>query len=190
MKRFILGVAIASVVLFAWGFLVWGAGPYKTYIWKKTLNDEVAGQALLEHFPEAGTYFLPSPTNEPELHEKLHATGPIALVHMLSTTGRPVMDPSIMVKGYLHNVVVIVLIGLLLRQVSSALPTYLDRVKFLLLAGIICAVMIDIGDVVWWQIDWQWKIYQAFYHVTAWTITAFILAKFIEPPQNKPSESG
>ncbi len=92
-------------------------------IWKQAKDDVSAGQSLLQHFPEAGTYYVPASTHDPETLERLFQKGPIALVHMISSSGRPVMDPSIMIQGFLLNLVVIVLIGLLLRRVSASLPS-------------------------------------------------------------------
>ncbi len=34
MKKTIIGVVIAQVVLYVFGFLYWGLGPYPTMIWK------------------------------------------------------------------------------------------------------------------------------------------------------------
>ena len=181
MKRTIIGIAIAAVALFVWGFVYWGLGPYRTAIWKQASDDVAAGQALLEHFPENGTYYVPGFDNDPETIEGLFQKGPVAFVHMLSADGRSMHDASIMIQGFLLNLVVIVLITMLLRQVCSALPTYLDRVKFVGLAGLMAAVLIDCGGAVWWQLDWSWKLYQACYDFSAWVVVGAILAKFIEP---------
>jgi hypothetical protein len=183
MKRTIIGVAISAVVLYVWGFLYWGLGPYRTMVWKqaKDKDDGAAGQALLEHFPENGTYYVPGFGHDQATIEGLFESGPVAFVHMLSTDGRPMADPSIMIQGFLLNLVVIVLVAVLLRRVCSALPTYFDRVKFVALVGLTAALLIDVGGAVWWQIDWSWKLYQALYDFSAWLVIGAILAKFIEP---------
>lgn len=51
MKRMIVGIVIASIVLYAWGFIFWGLGPLRTMIWNQSMDDVEAGQALLENFP-------------------------------------------------------------------------------------------------------------------------------------------
>ena len=183
MKRFILGVLIATLLLYLWGFLYWGLGPYASLIWKQAKDDVAAGEALLQHFPEVGTYYIPASTHDPKTLERLFQKGPIALVHLISTEGRPVMDPSIMVQGFLLNLIVVVLIGLLLRRVSVALLSYSDRVGFVFLAGLTASILIDLGDVVWWRISWDWKLYLAFYHVSAWVLTGLVLGRFVGPVQ-------
>ena len=133
---------------------------------------------LLEQFPENGTYYVPAFTHEQDQIEELFQQGPVAFVHMLAVDGRPAMDSSIMVQGFLLNLVVIVLIGLLLLQVGPALPSYLDRIKFVTLAGVASAVLIDFGDCAWWQMDWGWMAYRAGYHVTAWVVAGLVLGCF------------
>lgn len=189
MKRTALGVIIAAIVLFAWGFLYWGFGPYRTMIWKQSTDDIAAGKALLEYFPQNGTYFVPSFNRDEETAQTLYEAGPVAFVHMLSISGSSMADFSLMINGFILNLVVIVLIAVLLRQVCAALPTYIDRVKFVALAGLTAAVFINCGDAVWWQIDWSWKLYQAFYSFSAWLIIGLILAKFIEPEEKQTSPS-
>lgn len=181
MKRTVLGIIIAAIVLYVWGFIYWGLGPYRTMVWKQPTDDVAAGKALLEYFPQNGTYYVPGFDQEQKTVETLFESGPVAFVHMLSINGRPMADPSIMIQGFILNIVVIILIAILLRQVCAALPGYLDRVKFVALAGLISAIFTDFGDAVWWQLDWSWELYQAFYGFSAWLIIGLILAKFIEP---------
>jgi hypothetical protein len=181
MKRTLIGVAIACVVLFFWGFLYWGLGPYKTLIWKHARNDAAAGAALREQFPENGTYLVPSFTNDEKTMEELSKKGPVAFVHMLAVDGTATFDPMMLIKGFVLNLIVIVLIALLLRRVATSLPTYLERVTFVALTGLTAALLIDGGDVAWWNISWAWKLYQGFYSVSFWILTGLILAWFVTP---------
>ncbi|WP_298859168.1 hypothetical protein [uncultured Gimesia sp.] len=189
MKRTALGVILASIVLFAWGFLYWGFGPYRTMIWKQSTDDVAVGKALLEYFPQNGTYFVPNFNQDPETAQTLYEAGPVAFVHMLSINGSSMANFPLMIKGFILNLVVIVLIAVLLRQVCSALPRYKDRVKFVALMGLTAAIFINCGDAVWWQIDWSWKLYQAFYSFSAFVVMGLILAKFIEPEIKQDSPS-
>ncbi len=184
MKRLILGTVIAAVVLFLYGFLYWGGPiPYGEHIWKQTANDTAAGKSLLEHFPEKGTYFVPAVTNEDGSRAALYSWGPVAMVHMLSPDGRPEVDSSIMLQGFFMNLAFIFVVGLLLRQVTAALPTYGSRVMFAATAGLACTLLTDIGDIAWWTIDWQWRLYTGFYHFSAWVIVGLVLAAFVGPSE-------
>lgn len=183
MKKAILGIAAATVVLFLWGFLYWGLGPYRTMIWHQTADDVAAGQALLEYFPQNGTYYVPGFDRDQAENEELFNQGPVAFVHMLSANGRPAFDVSIMIQGFMLNAVVVVLIVLILHQVKSAVPSYWGQVKLISLIGLTAAVLIDCGAAVWWQIDWPWKLYQAFYDFSAWVVAGLVLAGFVGPEE-------
>ncbi len=77
MLRTIVGVIIAAVVIYAWGFLYWGLGPYPKYIWKHPADGDRAGQALVQHFPERGTYFVPAAgDNADQVHARTMRKGP------------------------------------------------------------------------------------------------------------------
>jgi hypothetical protein len=181
MLRTTVGVIVAALVLYIWGFLYWGFGPYKTQIWKQSRDDVAAGNALREQFPANGTYLVPGFGNDAAKREDLSKKGPVVMVHMLAVGGMPGMDPSTLIFGFVLNVAVIVLIAVLLRRVATALPTYYDRVKFVTLIGVTAALLIDVGDVAWWHIDWRWKLYQAFYDVSFWFLTGLVLGLFVKP---------
>lgn len=185
MKRTILGICLAQVIIYLWGFLVWGLGPYRTLIWKQPVDDAAAGAALREQFPSNGMYAVPSFNQDEATVAEMFAKGPVAFVHMVAVNGRPLMDPSILAGGFVLNLAVIVLIVLLLTRAAPALPGYVDRVRFVALAGLSAILLIDGGDVVWWQLAWNWKLYMAGYHFSFWLISGLILAKFVtaSPPQ-------
>lgn len=180
MKNFSIGVILATVAMYMWGFLYWGgANPFPYKAWKQSKDDVAAGKALLEHFPETGTYYLPGMNHEQSTREQLFQNGPVAFVHITARDGCPMMDPSIMVKGFFVNLIVVVLFALLLKCVAGALPSYWDRVKFAVLTGLMAAVLIDFGDAVWWRIPWEWKIQVALYNFSAIFVAGLVLAKFV-----------
>ncbi len=187
MKKTYIGVAITIIVLWFWGFAYWGFGPYGNVIWNKAADDVAAGEALRQHFPENGTYYVPafpSENTDAEMDrvENLFKSGPVAFVHMLRVDGRDMMDMGMMVQGFILNAVVIVLITVILTMLSAALPSYADRMKLVALVGLTSVLLIDFGQAVWWGIDWPWKLYQAFYNFSVWIVCGLILAKFIESP--------
>lgn len=178
--RATIGVIVACLVLYVWGFVCWGLGPYKTQIWKHS-RDEPAQKALRDYFPQNGTYLVPGFGEDEKTREELSKKGPVAMVHMLAVDGMPGMDPKTFVLGFVVNLVVIVLIAVALRKVGPSLPTYFERVSFVTLLGLAAAILIDGGDIAWWHIDWQWKLYQASYDVSFWILTGLVLGWFIKP---------
>lgn len=179
MKRTIIGIVIASIVLYVWGFLWWGLGAYPRKIWQQPVDQSAARSALRQHFPENGPYFIPAWTDDTSAAESAYLEGPVAFVHMLHVDGRPMVDAGIMIRGFINNVLAIVLIALLLRKAAPALPSWGRRARFVALVGLAATVLTEIGDAVWWEIDWNWKLYQAAYFMGFWMIAGLILAAFV-----------
>ncbi len=196
MVRFIVGTLVTSVALFMWGFVVWGGAiPFQEMVWKKPVADSEAGSLLKKQFPENGVYIYPPMTGDMEADEKRHQAGPIAFVHMLRVDGRPMMDTSIMIGGFILNTVFVALVAGLLWSLRESLCTYKSRFILVAAFGLIAAVFINIGDAIWWQIDLKWKLYQAFYTLSACMLTGAILAAFVpkgrqvEPVSQAPESS-
>ena len=108
---------------------------------------------------------------------RLFEAGPVGFVH-INLEGRPAVDPSIMLSGFFFTLVVVLLIAALMARAAPAFSSYKDQVKFAALTGLTAVVMIEFGEAVWWQVPWQWKIFQGFYNFAAWTTAALVLAKF------------
>lgn len=179
MQRTILGVLLATVVLYFFGFAYWGASGIPYQAWNETADDRAAGAALREHFPESGVYFIPANGNPPEERTKLYDTGPTGFV-ILDVDGRPEFDVGIMMTGFLLNGVVMVLFALILRMARPATPAYSDRLKLCVLIAALAVVMINLGDAVWWVMPLPWELAQAFYNFAALVIGGAILAKFCD----------
>jgi hypothetical protein len=181
MKDLLLGSLFAAVALFLWGFVYWAASPIP-FTALKTLDNEVAtGQALLEHFPQSGTYYLPDPRNPSrDEMDALHKKGPVAIIN-IDVDGSIPASPGVMLAGFAHMLVTTLMISLLMRLTGNALASYGDRVLFVFLAGVIVAFWTRISDVIWWGLSLPWQMYNAVYDVSAWLIAGLILAKFVGP---------
>lgn len=178
MKSLLGPVLLATIAAYFWGFLFWGGSlPYG--VWEQAKDDVAAGEALLQHFPERGTYVVPSRVHDEATAAELYDDGPVAFIQMTAPDGRPMMDPTIMGYGLLHTFVVALLLALLLRRVAPALPTYGARVGFLAFVGAFAAFSIHIGDAVWWVTPLDWKLVQSVYDVVVVLIHALVLARFI-----------
>ena len=183
MGRFLLGVALATLALYGWGMLYWGFNPLPYTVWQRTPDDAAAGQALREHFPADGTYYLPGLYNDPATLARLHESGPVAFVHITAALGRPQNDTRVLVAGFLLDLFVVVLLALLLRRAS--LHHHGARVVLVLLAGSAAVVLIDAGDAVWWYLPWPWKMQQAVYDWSAFAVAGLVLAAFVRPADRR-----
>ncbi len=181
MKELLLGSVIAAVALFFWGFVYWAVSPLPYTALKTVADEPAAGLALLEHFPQSGTYYLPDPQN-PDIDEMnaLHRQGPVAMVD-IDVDGAVPQSPIVMLAGFAHMLITTLMISLLMRLTGGALATYGDRVLFVFLAGVIVAFWARISDVIWWGLGLPWQMYNAIYDVSSWLIAGLILAKFVGP---------
>ena len=179
MKRTILGIVLATIALYFWGFLYWGLSPLPYRSLRRATDPAAAGEALKKFFPENGAYLFPGRFDDEAEAEKVYLAGPVGILQMTSVGGRPAFDPRIMLNGFLVNAIVVCLIAVLLRIAVKALPAYGARVKFAALAGLTCAFLADIGEVAWWDVGLAWNLHKAIYTVSAWVVTALVLAKFV-----------
>ncbi len=181
MKRLAIGIVLATLASFLWGLVYWGLNPLPYTTWKPVPDDQAAGRALKEQFPEDGTYYLPAMDNDPDTLARLYRSGPVAFVFMTAREGRPQHEPAVMVRGLVLYLAVCAVLAWLLRAAAPALPRYGGRVKLAALAGLAAALLIDLGDAVWWYLPWDWKLHQAFYDFTAFLIAGLVLAAFVAP---------
>lgn len=179
MTRLTLGTLLATVALFVWGAVFW-TNPLPYTRLEKTDDDAQAGAALLAHFPRTGTYIIPGPHNEATTLTRLHEAGPLAMVHLVRE-GRPVMSGATFGLGFLQELVVVMLVGGLLHMARPSLPTYVQRVRFVTLAGFAAVVFSELGAPIWWNHPWPFHIVSAVYGVTGWFVVGLVLAAFIRP---------
>jgi hypothetical protein len=182
MTKQLIGIVLATVAIFMWGFVYWGllSAPYAPL--KATNGDDAARQALLEHFPSTGMYSIPGMYNDPETTARMFKEGPIAMVNFVRE-GHPMGDPAMMGQGFVLNLVVVFLLSVVIKKALPALPNYGDRVLFAALLGLTAVVMINLGDAVWWRYSWSWKLSQALYGFISFCIAGTVLGKFIKPEQ-------
>ena len=83
MMKSLAGVLLAAVLLFIWGFLYWGISTVPYTAWAHTADDRAAQQALHQHFPTSGTYYVPSPRLPAAQLQALRAGGgPNSMLHV------------------------------------------------------------------------------------------------------------
>jgi len=163
--------------MFMWGFAYWGSNPLPYKALSAAPSDEAAGRAIREHFPASGTYILPSPLNTDQAAmTKLHESGPVAILHLTARDGAPVMDPIMMAKGFVQYLVM----GAILIAILGAFggPSFGSRLKLGLAIGVAAAVMVDVGDMVWWRTAVGWKLWQLAYTVSGTLVGSAVAAAF------------
>jgi hypothetical protein len=174
----VIAVLLASIAVYVFGFLYWGVSPLPYIAWKATPDDAAAQQALRQHFPVSGTYFIPSRKHSGEEQAKLFQQGPVGFVH-IHRDGRPVHDVAIFIRGFILTVATSALIALILARTRTAFPDYTSRVGFVSLLGATASLLHEGGDTVWWALPEDWQSAKAAYNVGVWVVSGLVLARFV-----------
>ncbi len=179
MKNLALGALLAAVVLFAWGFVFWGLIP--TPGMHIHPDQEALQQYLSESIPETGAYYVPYPAGADDAEAVArHEAGPLAFL-FIRMQGESMMPPSMMVGGFIHMLITALLIGMLLRMLLPSLPTWRNRVLFVVLAGVAVAFWSDLAWPIWWRTPWTFFVWMAAYDIIGWTLAGAVLARFVRP---------
>ena len=179
MQKTIIGIVVTTIVLYLWGFLYWGVSPIPYSFQKQTSDDAAAQEILAEHFPESGTYYIPGAGNEPEVRTSLYETGPRGFVHIQhgeTSEG----NLTVMIGGFVLNLAVVSLMAFFFIMAGAS--EFRDFVRLSIVAGAIAVIAIDVGDMIWWQIPFEWKIWQLIYDYTLWLIAGHLLGVFMKEP--------
>ena len=110
MIRLFVGSLLVAVVLWAWSTLFYVISPIPYYTMSQTADDIAAGEALLEHFPETGTYILPGRYNGADVRSEMRNNGPVATIYF-TREGSPEASVTKILIGSFNSVVIGLLIG-------------------------------------------------------------------------------
>ena len=144
---------------------------------KLTANDATTQQIMRDTFPESGSYHIPDFRNDPDDLTVMFEQGPIGFVH-INLDGRPQMDRTIMINGFLLNLVVVTFLAIFFRIARAR--EFRDFVKLSLTVGAIAVVLIDVGDIIWWQTPYEWKMWQIIYNFSVFVIAGHLLGIFMK----------
>ena len=179
MKRFILGVFLATVAMFVFGAVFW-TNPLPYSVLPHARDDAAAGQALLAAFPVSGTYLIPSPVGDRKAAADLTRKGPVATVHIQREGFEP-MSPRGFLDGFLHEFATVALLALILKITLPAVGGYLSRVAFVTLIGVTISFYSNFSMPIWWHHPFPFYLVLATYNVVAFFIVALVLAAFVKP---------
>jgi len=189
MKK-LLGIVLASLAMFAFGAVFWMT-PLTTSFFMTAADDETAGRRLKELFPATGTYYVPWTQADASLpkeageqafarQEALHKAGPIAMIHMRHE-GAGIMEPKLLLTGFIHELISMTVAALLMGSLLAVLNSYVRRVGFMAVTGVLIAWFGPMSQPIWWFNPWPIHIVNALYTALAWLVAGLVLAAFIKP---------
>ena len=175
--RALIGGAVAAVAMFIIGFIFFATPLYK--LGSGSLDNVQAAavqQTLASNIPKTGTYFVPS-GDTPE-QTVMYGRGPVATIHY-NSGGYSIADPGVMIGGFLHMLVVGLLMAVGLYTISLYIPGFGERVRLLVLGVVGAAVFMRLGDPIWFHQDWGNAIYLFIADCVSLIVAGLVILKLL-----------
>jgi hypothetical protein len=185
MKKYLVGPALTALAMFVFGAIFW-MSPLPYTVLTPADNDRAALAVLGSVFPTTGTYVLPGPNLDTATATALYEAGPSAIVQFVRE-GHPMMEPTVLLKGYLHTFVVAFLLTILLNRLSTSLKCYWCTVRLCTFIGLIGGVLLCCSDPIWWHHAWGWHLMGLLYCVLVFAVAGLVLGKFVKPLAPPPA---
>lgn len=180
MKKFVLAPALAALAMFVFGAVFWMSPfPYQTL--KQVGDSGAVALSLAQLFPTTGTYVIPGrEIKDEKLLNELFQRGPSAEVYFVKEGHAP-MEPAVLIKGYLHYLVVAVLLAFVLQIAGASFRSYAAVVRFCALVGVIGATFICLSGPIWWYHSLGWHVMDWLYSVLGLVVAGLVLGIFFKP---------
>jgi len=183
--RFYLGILAAAVVIFFWGFAIWGNLAAQIGMLKPLPDEEPVVKAIVETKPPTGVYIYPmggaemakltgeaKDVAEKGLQDKMKA-GPIVRL-FINTAGSPPML-EVLATGFLHMLLAAAIMATLTRCVLSW-AEFKARYAFVVSVAVFAAIWIDLSNAIWMRAPWDHQLFIAGYDVGGWILAGFPIA--------------
>jgi hypothetical protein len=175
--RALIGAVAAAVAMFILGFLFFATPLAK--LGAGTLDNSRAAavqQAMAANLPKTGTYYVPS-ADTPE-QSVMYGQGPIATIHY-NTSGFSVADTGAMIAGFVHMLVVTMLMAVGLFILSRHVPSFSERVRLLILGTLGATIFMRLGQPIWFHHDWGHAIYLFVADTVSLGVAGLIILKLL-----------
>ena len=182
MGRMFVGSLAVAVVLWVWStlFYVISDIPYLTM--SETADDLAAGEALLEHFPETGTYILPGRYNGDNVRSQMRNNGPVATVYF-TREGSPEASPLKIFIGTFNSICIGLLLGWSMLLLNRHTTAYWDHVVIGSMFGIAYTAYPRFADIIWSDFPYGYQMMMIFSDGASWIIAVLVMAWFTRPKE-------
>ncbi len=178
--RLILGALAVMVVSWIWsvGFYVLSPVPYWTM--SQTLDDRAAGAALLEHFPETGTYILPGRMSGKEIRNEMRANGPVATVY-IDRDGVAMSSPLKISLGVVQGLVIGLTLGVAMLMLNRYTTKYWNHVAICTTVGLAYSAYPRVADIVFSDFPQGYQWMMIFSDFVSFVLMIMVMAWFTRP---------
>ncbi len=179
MPRMLIGSFAAAIAMFVTGFIFFATPlSYLAYGSADVPQQAAVQQALAANLRSTGTYTIPSAaTAEGAV---MYGKGPIATVHY-NSGGFGVADPGVLISGFVHELIVALLLGFALLTVAARVPDFGSRAKLVILFSVAGGVLAHLGEPIWYHHDWPHFIYLFVGDTAMLVVGGLVIARWFLP---------
>lgn len=187
MKKILFAAVAGMIVYFLWGLVSWTVlqlhdGSLLPF------PDEASTtvQALEDDLPNTGVYYYPpqpedmSDKGQVKRFSELHEGGPIFSVFYLKE-GRPVMDWRLFLKSAINYFLLSFLLAFALRQVVESLSSWVQRVLFVTVIGVVIALATYVDNWIWLYHPLPYVVMMSVDLIIRWLLLGMVIAFIIKP---------
>ena len=185
MKRIMIAGFVGGFVVFMWGAIAHIATPLGAMGFKKMADEEAVATAIKASVKEHGLYFVPyrdmnrNPTPEElKIWEERLMEGPTGLL-LVNPAGGEAMSPKQLGTELATNIVAALLSAFLLSRVVGS---YLSRVFFLTLIGLLGWLSINVPYWNWYGFPMEFTLAAGIEEVVAGVVAGLVIAWIVPPP--------
>lgn len=158
MPRMMLGALLGAIAMFITGFIFFGTPLNRiTLSGTDERQQAVVQQILAANLPATGTYQIPV-AEQSAATAILYGKGPIATIHY-NTSGFAASSMEQLVTGFVHDILIALLMGFALLGIAGRVPDFGSRVRLVVLFSIAGAGLIHLGSPIWNHHGWARFIY-------------------------------
>jgi hypothetical protein len=180
MVRLMLGSLAVALLLWVWSTLFYVISPIPYYTMSETADDLAAGKALLEHFPETGTYILPGRYNGSDVRSEMRNNGPVATIYF-TRDGSPDASLTKILIGTFNSICIGLLIGLSLLLLNRHTTEYWSQVTIGSMFGIAYTAYPRFADIIWSDFPYGYQLMMIFSDGVSWVLAVMLMALFTRP---------
>jgi hypothetical protein len=180
MVRLILGALCVTVVLWVWSTVFYVVLPVPYYTMSQTDDDIAAGQALLEHFPETGTYILPGRFSGDDVRSAMRGNGPVATIYF-NRDGAPEASTAKILIGSVNSFMIGLLIGFAMLLLNRHTTNYWSHVAIGSMFGIAYTAYPRFADIIWSDFPPGYQLMMIFSDGFSWILMVMVMAWFTRP---------
>ncbi len=179
MPRMLIGSVAAAVAMFITGFIFFATPlSYLAYGSVDVTQQAAIQQSLAANLPATGTYSIPSAATANGA--VMYGKGPIATVHY-NSGGFGVADPGVLIAGFVHELIVAILMGFALMTIAARVPDFASRAKLVVLFSLAGGVLMSLGEPIWYHHDWAHFIYLFVGDTAMLVVGGLVIARWFLP---------